>query len=210
LGRFGGKGLVFDDTFHVTRYSFRLATLVVANDGGRGYPCCFLISYRMTSEEVAYLYELVKKVIPHFDTRFAMTDDTYVFFNAFMKVFPDSRAQKVLCSFHSTDVDLGKKLLGDLFRQSNPTRFERMYAAFITWLTSKEATKMVQAFRCLNDGYRRRTLTLRRHRTAVKEYSERQGLIIELGDHTWGWSQSHGKRCFTQYMLVRFVVVRRR
>ncbi|KAK6030993.1 hypothetical protein OSTOST_02862, partial [Ostertagia ostertagi] len=100
LERYGCNGLVFDDTFDVTRYCFRLATLLVANDAGKGFPCCFLISYRMTSDEVSVLFGLVKKWIPHFDARYIMTDDTNVFYNAYNATFPQSRAQKILCSFH--------------------------------------------------------------------------------------------------------------
>ncbi|VDK50091.1 unnamed protein product [Cylicostephanus goldi] len=60
LDRYGYRGLVFDDTFNVTRYCFRLATLLVADDAGNGFPCAHLLSYRMTSKEVEVLFELVK------------------------------------------------------------------------------------------------------------------------------------------------------
>ncbi|XGW14090.1 hypothetical protein V3C99_000413 [Haemonchus contortus] len=100
LEKYGNKGLIFDDTFNVTRCAFRLATLVVCDDGGNGFPCAHLLSFRMTSSEVAVLFEIVKETIPSFDPQFVMTDDTYVFYNGFAAVFPHSRAVKVLCAFH--------------------------------------------------------------------------------------------------------------
>lgn len=60
LERYGPRGLILDDTFNTTRYTFRLATLMVTDDAGNGYPCAFLLSYSMTSEEVQVLFELVK------------------------------------------------------------------------------------------------------------------------------------------------------
>ncbi|VDP60790.1 unnamed protein product [Heligmosomoides polygyrus] len=45
LERYGGRGLVFDDTFNVTQYTFRLATLMVTDDAGNGFPCVFLLSW---------------------------------------------------------------------------------------------------------------------------------------------------------------------
>ncbi|KAL6726151.1 hypothetical protein Aduo_008153 [Ancylostoma duodenale] len=80
LERYGNQGLVFDETFNVTRYSFRLASLVVIDDGGNGFP--------------------FKGCVSKFDPKYVITDDTYVFYNAFKEVFPLSRAIKILCSFH--------------------------------------------------------------------------------------------------------------
>ncbi|VDO19410.1 unnamed protein product [Heligmosomoides polygyrus] len=100
LERYGGRGLVFDDTFNVTRYSFLLATFMVTGDAENGFPSAFLLSYRMTSNEVQVLFRLVKEIIPYFDTQFFITADTYVFYNVFIAVFPSSKVSKMLCSFH--------------------------------------------------------------------------------------------------------------
>ncbi|KAK6758768.1 hypothetical protein RB195_016161 [Necator americanus] len=100
LERYGHRGIVFDDTFNVTRYAFRLATLLVSDDGGNGFPCAFLLSYRMTAAEIRVLFELVKGCEIGLNPQYVMTDDTYVFYNAFKAVFPSSQAAKVLCSFH--------------------------------------------------------------------------------------------------------------
>ncbi|KAK6764885.1 hypothetical protein RB195_024996 [Necator americanus] len=57
-----GHGVVtFDDTFNVTRYAFCLATLLVSDDVGNGFPCPYLLSYRMTATEIRVLFELAKR-----------------------------------------------------------------------------------------------------------------------------------------------------
>lgn len=40
------------------------------------------------------------EVVPLFDPQFMMTDDSNAFYNAFQQVFPRSKAQKILWSFH--------------------------------------------------------------------------------------------------------------
>ncbi|KAK6021301.1 hypothetical protein OSTOST_13026, partial [Ostertagia ostertagi] len=151
LGRHGCKGIVFDDTFNVSRYSFRLATLLVADDGGHGFPCAFVLSFRMTAMEISVLFRIVKDLIPDFDTQFVMTDDCGTFYNAFMDVFPESKARKVLCRFHlsqtvgrklkeflrTEDVRTGNALFSEVISQSNAAEFEKLYDAFLKWVGSK-------------------------------------------------------------------------
>ncbi|KAL6726330.1 hypothetical protein Aduo_008315 [Ancylostoma duodenale] len=69
LERYGNRGLVFDDTFNVTRYCFRRATLVVSDGGGNGFPCSHLLSFRMETAKVKALFELVKGCVPNFDLK---------------------------------------------------------------------------------------------------------------------------------------------
>ncbi|KAK6040745.1 hypothetical protein COOONC_21750 [Cooperia oncophora] len=148
---------------------FRLASLLVATDSGKGFPCCLLAflsddfgrivrvwSRRLYCDE--HLNTTLQKSIPHFDTRYIMTDDTNVFYSTFNSNFPQSRAQKILCSFHiskcvqrklsealrAEDAKLAQKLFRELFHEAIPARFEQKYAAFITWLHSIEAEAAVQ------------------------------------------------------------------
>ncbi|CAJ0603011.1 unnamed protein product [Cylicocyclus nassatus] len=159
LEEFGRRGIILDDTFNVSRYAFRLATLVVSDDAGNGYPCGHLISFRMSSNEVAVLFNLVKKCIPDFDTKYVMTDDTSVFFNAYTICFPNSTAQKVLCAFHMTQIFQRKhrELLTeleaysaqdsfcDLLFEVNPSIFENKFATYLSWLESIQANEMIEA-----------------------------------------------------------------
>ncbi|RCN50772.1 hypothetical protein ANCCAN_03158 [Ancylostoma caninum] len=121
---------------------------------------CFLIWYKMTSEEVAYLHGLVKKALLRFDTIFVMTDDTYVFSNVLMEVFPDSRAQKVLYSSLS----------------------ERWLPTVKALYSCGEVFRTAGIFNCNS-------------KVDSSAFFLLQSLIIELGDHTWGWRQSHARRC---------------
>ncbi|KAK5983889.1 hypothetical protein GCK32_000846, partial [Trichostrongylus colubriformis] len=111
----------------------------------------------MTSNELSLVFDLIKKAITQFDARY-MIDDTNVFYNAYKTVFPSSRAQKILCSSHVSktvqrrlnealqpdDAKIGQRLFRDLFHQAVPTRFENLYAAFLTWLYLKEADEVVE------------------------------------------------------------------
>ncbi|XGW28795.1 hypothetical protein V3C99_008523 [Haemonchus contortus] len=156
LEKYGNRGLVFDDAFIVTRYAFRLATLVVCDDGGNGFPCAHLLLFRMTSSEVAVLFEIVNETVPSVDPQFVMTDDTYVFYNGFAAVFPHSRAAKVLCVFHikktiarkhkqllsGTDVATANAWFSKILVEREMENFEMEYSSYITWLTSIGAAEM--------------------------------------------------------------------
>ncbi|KAK6046036.1 zinc finger, C2H2 type [Cooperia oncophora] len=162
LDRHGYRGLVFDDTFNVSRYSFRLATLLVSDDGGHGFPCGFVLSFRMTSQEISTLFRIIKNLLPQFDTQFVMTDDCGVFYNGFMDVFPLSRAQKILCKFHLSqsigrklketlkreDVKIGTALFSQLLDESEPSQFERMYVAFLSWIGSRKRRNAIAQHHC--------------------------------------------------------------
>ncbi|KAL6727287.1 hypothetical protein Aduo_009177 [Ancylostoma duodenale] len=95
--RYGHRGLVFDDTFNVSRYSFRLATLVVSDDGGNGFPCAHLLFFRMSAAEVEVLFELVKECVPQFEPQYIMTDDTYVFYRRQSSVLFEQSSEDSMC-----------------------------------------------------------------------------------------------------------------
>ncbi|CAJ0594971.1 unnamed protein product [Cylicocyclus nassatus] len=56
LKRYGQRALCVDDTFNLTSYALRLATVVVADEYDRGLPAAYLLSYRMTESETAVLF----------------------------------------------------------------------------------------------------------------------------------------------------------
>ncbi|KAK6017666.1 hypothetical protein OSTOST_16808 [Ostertagia ostertagi] len=100
LREYSRRGISLDDTFNLTRYSLRLATVIVADEWDMGLPAAYLLSHRMTEDEVFELFAAIKEKIPDFDPKFFMTDDTNSFFNGFKRAFPDSAAVKLLCCFH--------------------------------------------------------------------------------------------------------------
>ncbi|KAK6038689.1 hypothetical protein COOONC_23806, partial [Cooperia oncophora] len=182
LARFACNGLLFDDTFDVTRYSFRLASLLVATASGRGFPCCSLISYRITSKELS-------KSIPHLDKRYSMTSDTNIFYNAYDVNF--RVAQKILCSFHiskcvkrkfeetlqvvliSRHIGPSKTfvIIGGRCEEATPARFEREYAAFILGSHRRAESHFEESAR----HFLRKGLTdvLKDLRLAIEEAGER-------------------------------------
>lgn len=62
LEKYGRRGLVFDDTFHTTTYNFRLATLIVLDHSDNGIPVGIVISNKMTSDDAAQLFHVIKVV----------------------------------------------------------------------------------------------------------------------------------------------------
>ncbi|EYC40546.1 hypothetical protein Y032_0607g586 [Ancylostoma ceylanicum] len=169
LQRHGHRGLVFDDTFNVSRYSFRLATLVVSDDGGNGFPCAHLLSFRMSAAEVRVLFELVEECVPDFDPKYVMTDDTYVFYNGFKAVFPLSKAMKLLCLFHidqslerkhkehlkKCHVSTANRLFHSLVLETDAKKFESSFSAYMSWLMSISATEMLDHVESTYSGRRR-------------------------------------------------------
>ncbi|EYC13353.1 hypothetical protein Y032_0044g937 [Ancylostoma ceylanicum] len=100
LRNYGNRAVSVDDTFNLTSYSLRLATVIVADEWDRALPAAYLLSYRMTEVEVGIMFEQVKKFLPSFYTEFFMTDDANTFWNGFKRAFPSSWAQKLLCHWH--------------------------------------------------------------------------------------------------------------
>ncbi|KAK5967646.1 MULE domain-containing protein [Trichostrongylus colubriformis] len=100
ITRYGRRGISIDDTFNLTRYSLRLATVIVADEWDMGLPAAYLLSYRMTEEEVFKLFSEIKEVAPDFNPKLFMTDDTNSFYNGFQRAFPHAATVKLLCCFH--------------------------------------------------------------------------------------------------------------
>ncbi|KAK5986918.1 MULE domain-containing protein [Trichostrongylus colubriformis] len=94
------KSNSIDDTFNLTCYSLRLATVVVPDEWDKGLPAAFLLTNRMTEEEAELLFMEIKKMVPSFDPTYFMSDDANAFFNGFRRVFPQSTARKLLCVYH--------------------------------------------------------------------------------------------------------------
>ncbi|KAK6761976.1 hypothetical protein RB195_022901 [Necator americanus] len=85
LQKYGQRALCVDDTFNLTSYSLRLATVIVADEWDRALLAAYLPSYRMTEVAVSIVFEHVKKLLPSFRTDYFMTDGTNTFWNGFNK-----------------------------------------------------------------------------------------------------------------------------
>ncbi|VDN22658.1 unnamed protein product [Cylicostephanus goldi] len=140
IEHFGSRGIVMDDTFNVTRYSFRLASLIVSDDSGRGFPSAHLLSFHMTSAEVKILFELVKECVPTFNPSYVITDDTYVFFNGFKEVIIP--LLNVILS-QGDDVQTANDLFKAVLFEVNEAKFESYFYAYMSFLGSIDAQDMI-------------------------------------------------------------------
>ncbi|KAK6021389.1 hypothetical protein OSTOST_12938, partial [Ostertagia ostertagi] len=100
LTKYSSRAICIDDTFNLTCYSLRLATVVVCDEWDKGLPAAFLLTNRMTEEETELLFMEIKKLVPSFDPTYFMSDDANSFFNGFRRVFPRSTTRKLLCVYH--------------------------------------------------------------------------------------------------------------
>ncbi|VDO65757.1 unnamed protein product [Heligmosomoides polygyrus] len=164
LERYGYRGLVLDDTFNVTRYPFRLTTLLVTDDAGNGFPCAHLLSYSVISKEVQVLFRLVKEVIPHFDTQFLMTDDTCVFSNAFAAIFPSSKAEKILF--------MARTLKNMLLSKKQNGRLDTLINSLL--LYSKERSAQLVSKRVRGNVTGRQGRSLRCHKDTMDRYAGKE------------------------------------
>ncbi|KAK6762544.1 hypothetical protein RB195_023317 [Necator americanus] len=111
-------------------------------------------------EERRESIELARKIAGcgiELNPQYIMTNDTYVFYNAFKAVFPSSRAAQMLCSSHirqalqrkhkellkDSDVRTGKRFLSSLLIETDARVFENKYSAFMTWLSSIGSMEML-------------------------------------------------------------------
>ncbi|KHJ95183.1 hypothetical protein OESDEN_04875 [Oesophagostomum dentatum] len=157
---FAWRGIGIDDTFNITLYHLRLATIIVANNCDKSLPAAFLLSFRMSQAELELLFLEIKKKIPTFAPRYFMSDDASAFFNAYTKIFPGSATRKLLCSWHvqrAIRKNAAKKLIkvctnlkDELMRRISATcnspsleEFSKRYGDTLTFLMSHGENEMV-------------------------------------------------------------------
>ncbi|RCN46826.1 hypothetical protein ANCCAN_07140 [Ancylostoma caninum] len=156
------RGIAIDCISDVSQHNLSLATIVIADRYDSGLPGAFLLSKRITQNEVALLFEEVKKVAPCFNPRFYMSDDDPTFFNVFKSVFPNSTTEMSLCSWPvllSLKRDLSTKLqnmslfeeamqhLRKTFKSKTMAKFLECYGLTISFLTKNKEAGMVEYLR---------------------------------------------------------------
>ncbi|KAK6058161.1 hypothetical protein COOONC_04272 [Cooperia oncophora] len=181
-----------DDTFKLTAYCLRLASVIVVDEWDRGIPAAYLLSNRMSEDEVALMFKEVKALLPEFDTHFFMSDDCNSFYNGFIRIFPYTKAQKLLCSFHiiqaikrNSRVKLKQKNLAEsvvvavrrLCKTSNPNDFESKYQDLLSFLEWTGRKRYDRVF-----GRKRGTLSDRQFaRVLCPQFSFRGSRIQQWG-----------------------------
>ncbi|KAK6763017.1 hypothetical protein RB195_023644 [Necator americanus] len=144
LRKYGQRALCVDDTFNLTSYALRLATVIAADEWDRALPAAYLLSYRMTEAEVGLLFEHVKKYLPSFHTDYFMTDDTNTFWNGYSKAFSSSSTKRLLCLWHvqqamkrnSNTKLINRDLFEPLLRKLKEIRLVRNRNVFVAKYTS--------------------------------------------------------------------------
>ncbi|KAK6041522.1 hypothetical protein COOONC_20973 [Cooperia oncophora] len=134
LAEFSHRGIGIDDTFNVSMYKLRLATIIVADNCDRALPAAFMLSFRcspfvmMSENELVALFDKVKELVPTFAPEFFMSDDAASFYNAF-------RQTSLLGEF-MTRIRL-------VSRSCKPVLFAKRYGDTLTFLLNEKQQEMV-------------------------------------------------------------------
>ena len=101
LERYGGPSSIvfFDATHDTVKYrNFYMYTLLVVDEGGRGYPAAWMIANSKTAAIQAHFLKKLHAVVPQFVPGAIMVDEDAAARSAVCGVFPKSRLY--LCDFH--------------------------------------------------------------------------------------------------------------
>ncbi|VDL75409.1 unnamed protein product [Nippostrongylus brasiliensis] len=157
LKKYSSRGITLDDTFHTTRYSARLATLMVADERDRGLPGAFLLSGTMTASDVERMFLEIQSLYPEFEPKKIVTDEAPCFYNGFKAVFPEAKTSLHYCRFHIlqtwkrnckdlVEASIRPTILSAMQALLAETRlevFEQRFAEILALLRTKGQMKMV-------------------------------------------------------------------
>ncbi len=99
-----GKIICIDSTHNTNKYKFLLYSIVVICPFGKGYPVAHMITNKPESQDIVTLFfakvaEALGDSVQELHTRWLMSDNTPIFFNAFKEVFP-SNPTWLMCLWH--------------------------------------------------------------------------------------------------------------
>ncbi|PIC26630.1 hypothetical protein B9Z55_019148 [Caenorhabditis nigoni] len=142
------RGVCIDDTHNPTRYPLKLTTMHVVNGQDRGIPIAYMISSSVSSEDVAVLFQCVQKNVPDFYPRFLMSDEASVFWNGYLKVFPERQTKRIWCIWHVIKA-LGKKAEELLPKDSSELRRTRSWTDFKSSSSKRPSCRLFELRRYL-------------------------------------------------------------
>lgn len=99
IQKFGHAKMCIDSTHETTEYDFLLTTLVVVDEFGNGFPCCFCFTKKKDTNTWNTFFTKVKESTGNITTNVFMSDDDPAFYNAWRNVMGDTE-HKLLCSWH--------------------------------------------------------------------------------------------------------------
>ncbi|KAI8482789.1 hypothetical protein Bbelb_394510 [Branchiostoma belcheri] len=144
--------ICLDATHGTNQYGYKVLTLVVPDEFGKGYPVGHLISSHMDERTLYYFFKGVKNRCPSLKINVIMSDDDYSGPNAIKAVF-GQEIKHLLCKWHihrswqrrlRSDIPGNPDLQEDVYdclllmlEEKNLNRFEELSKAFIDTYSSK-------------------------------------------------------------------------
>ncbi|VDO25000.1 unnamed protein product [Heligmosomoides polygyrus] len=197
LMSYSSRGVSLDDTHHTTRYTIKLAFLMVADEKNRGLPAAFLLSSSMTTADVTKLFEVIRDLMPEFAPRTMVTDEAPCFWNGFRTVLGSTGTRLHYCRTHIAKT--WEKKPRKWLRNAN-SRLDSLVDLLIKAVEDKSESKEIMDRRRLVKSAYRAKETNKCHRKAVAYYAERQENIRSEGERRWSVeSMTQGKFFTVEY-----------
>ncbi|KAL4082867.1 hypothetical protein QTP88_029521 [Uroleucon formosanum] len=99
LQKFGNEKICVDSTHSTTEYDLLLTSLVIVDEFGNAFPCCFCFTKKKDTKTWTTFFTKVKEKTGIITTKTFMSDDDPSFYNAWRDVMGDTE-HKLLCSWH--------------------------------------------------------------------------------------------------------------
>uniref|UniRef100_A0A914XIQ2 MULE transposase domain-containing protein n=1 Tax=Plectus sambesii TaxID=2011161 RepID=A0A914XIQ2_9BILA len=148
LKQYAYRGVCVDSTHNCTRYKYKLVTLLVFDDIGRGRPCAFYFCKEESAEQLLPFFREVRERCGPLTPEVLMSDDNNAFWNAWREVFDVSNTHKILCAWHVMrnwalnkgkieDKERQQHILEQLYllhREPRRIKFDQMLVEILTML----------------------------------------------------------------------------
>lgn len=100
LQQFGEKKVVcLDGTHGLNGYDFELVTLLVIDDYGSGFPCCFMFTNLKDTKVYTVMFSAIKTRAGIISPNTFMTDIVDTFYTAWVRIMGPV-PHNILCSWH--------------------------------------------------------------------------------------------------------------
>ncbi|XP_008179308.1 uncharacterized protein LOC103308155 [Acyrthosiphon pisum] len=120
LKQFGnGKIVCIDGTHGLNAYDFELVTLLVVDDFGSGFPCCFMFTNLKDTKIYTVMFSTIKDKVGIINPDTFMTDIVETFYSAWENTM-GSVPHRLLCSWH-----VDRAWRQNICKITGPTRKEK-------------------------------------------------------------------------------------
>jgi hypothetical protein len=154
--KFASNGVCCDTTHGTNAYDFSLATILVADEFGKGFPAGWCISNHEDFTVMHLFFSMIRKNCGVQHSGFFMSDMAPQFFNAWVGVMGEPRPKKLVCTWHvdkAWRTELKKKIgetaveaevykmLRMVLEQTNTSLFQDCVDALLLDLSSDKKKK---------------------------------------------------------------------